>query len=218
MKIKELALDGIIRQNPALKLVLGTCSILALSNEAINGLGMGAAVTFVLVCSNLVISILRNIIPDKVRIPAFILIIATFVTVVKMLLYYLGSKSAAIMGIYDAMDIFLPLIVVNCIILARAESFASHNTVGMSVLDGLFMGIGYTVALTLLGAAREILGSGSIFGVSLWNFKIEFFTTPAGAFMTYGLFIALFTFVYDRIVRKRKLGGAKILKPKTTEV
>lgn len=218
MKVKELALDGIVRQNPALKLVLGTCSILALSNEAINGLGMGAAVTFVLVCSNLVISILRNIIPDKVRIPAFILIIATFVTIVKMLLYYLGSKSAAIMGIYNAMGVFLPLIVVNCIILARAESFASHNTIGLSVMDGLFMGIGYTVALTLLGAVREILGNGSIFGVALWNFKIAFFTTPAGAFMTYGMFIALFTFVYDRIVRKQKLGGAKILKPKTTEV
>lgn len=218
MKIKEIALDGIIRQNPALKLVLGTCSILALSSEAINGLGMGAAVTFVLICSNLVISLLRNVIPDKVRIPAFILIIATFVTIVKMVLYYLGSTSSAIMGIYNAMGVFLPLIVVNCIILARAESFASHNTVGLSVLDGLFMGIGYTAALTLLGVVREILGNGSVFGAQLWNFKIEFFTTPAGAFMTYGMFIALFTFVYDRIVRRHKLGVAKILKPKTTEV
>ncbi len=207
MKVKNIALDGVFRQNPALKLVLGTCSILALSTEAINGLGMGAAVTFVLIFSNLVISLLRNVIPDKVRIPAFILIIATFSTVARMILIYLASFSPVMNGIYEAMGVFLPLIVVNCIILARAEAFASHNTVGSSVLDGLFMGIGYTLALTLLGVVREILGNGSIFGATLWNFKIEFFAQPAGAFMTYGLFIALFTRLYDAFERRKKLGA-----------
>lgn len=204
MKTKEIMLNGIVRQNPVLKLVLGTCSVLALSAEAINGLGMGVAVTFVLLCSNVMISALRNIIPDKVRIPAYIMVIATFVTIVKMLLTYFASMSAVALQIYNAMGVFLPLIVVNCIILARAESFASQNPVGLSALDGLFQGIGYTVALTLMGVVREILGKGSIFGVQLWLFKIEFFANGAGAFLTYGIFIALFAFAVDKFTKTYK--------------
>ena len=192
----QIALDGLVRQNPTLKLVLGTCPTLALTTAAINGIGMGLAATFVLICSNVLISLLRNVIPDKVRIPCFIVIIATFTTIVRMALY------AFVPDIYDILGTFLPLIVVNCIILGRAESFASKNPVGQSALDGLFMGLGFTIALTLMGAVREILGAGKIFGMALWDFKIEFFAKPAGAFFTYALFIALFTLVYNAIEKK----------------
>ncbi|MEG1527572.1 MAG: electron transport complex subunit E [Clostridia bacterium] len=209
MKIKELALNGLVRQNPGFKLLLGLCSILALSDKAINGLGMGLSVTFVLICSNTFISLLRNVIPSKVRIPVFVLIIATFVTVVKMVLVYFASKSAVVNSIYEAMGIYIPLIVVNCVILARAEAYASHNSVGASALDGLFMGLGYMLALTFIGIVRELIGSGSFFGIKLWNFGIEFFVTPAGAFLTYGLLIALFNFVYSKIERNTKLKLAR---------
>lgn len=197
-RFKEIALDGTVRQNPTFKLVLGTCPTLALTTAAMNCLGMGAAVIFVLVCSNIIISLLRNIIPDKVRIPCFIVIIATFVTIVRMLM------EAFLPSLYDSLGVFLPLIVVNCIILGRAESFASHNPVGESALDGLFMGIGFTVAITLMGIVRELLGKGAIFGVELWSFKIGFFANSAGAFLTYGLFIALFSLCYNAIERKLK--------------
>ena len=154
---KKIAVDGVLKNNPTLKLVLGTCPTLALTTLAMNGLGMGAAVTLVLICSNVLISLLRKVIPEQVRIPAFILIIATFVTLVRLALdYFLPS-------IYESLGLYLPLIVVNCIILARAESFASKNTVLASACDGLFMGLGFTLALTLLGAVREILGAGAIF-------------------------------------------------------
>lgn len=205
MKVKEIISNGLIKQNPVLRLVLGTCSVLALSNKAINGLGMGAAVTFVLILSNVIISLLRKIIPDRVRIPAFIMVIATFVTIVKMLLTYLAASSEVFMEIYNAMGVFLPLIVVNCIILARAESFASQNPIGLSALDGVFMGLGYTVVLTLMGLVREVLGSGTFFGATLWNFKIGFFTSKAGAFLTYGLFIAIFSFVVDKIQKNNDI-------------
>ncbi len=198
-RVKEIALDGVVRQNPTLKLVLGTCPTLGLTTAAISCLGMGAAVTFVLIFSNVIISLLRNIIPDKVRIPCFIVIIATFVTIVRMLL------EAFLPDLYDSLGVFLPLIVVNCIILGRAESFASHNPVGESALDGLFMGIGFTLALTLMGIVREILGNASIFGIELWDknlFSIGFFATSAGAFLTYGLFIAVFTAIYTAVERK----------------
>ena len=197
-RVKEIALDGTIRQNPTFRLVLGTCPTLALTVAAMSCLGMGAAVIFVLVCSNVVISLLRNIIPDKVRIPCFIVIIATFVTLVRMLM------EAFLPDLYDSLGVFLPLIVVNCIILGRAESFASHNPVGESALDGLFMGIGFTVAITLMGIVREVLGSGKLFGVELWSFKIGFFSNAAGAFMTYGLFIAIFNVIYNAVERKFK--------------
>lgn len=209
MKLKEISLNGLVRQNPVFKLLLGTCSVLALSTSAINGIGMGISVTFVLICSNLFISLMRNIIPDKVRIPAYVLVIATFVTIVKMVLVYLASKSQAIMSIYNAMGVFLPLIVVNCIILGRAEAYASHNPVGLSVLDGLFSGLGYTVSLTLIGIIRELLGKGSFFGIKLWDFTINFFNIEAGAFLTYGLLIAVFNVVYSSIERGIKLRHAQ---------
>ena len=196
---KKIALDGLVKENPVLKLVLGTCPTLALTTAAMNGVGMGLAVTFVLICSNVLVSLLRNIIPSKVRIPAFVLIIATFVTMTRQLLYkFLPS-------LYDSLGIYLPLIVVNCVILARAESFASKNIVLASFADGLFMGLGFTLALTIMGAFREILGAGAIFGVELWNFKIEFFASSAGAFFTFGVFIAIFNFVYHIIEKKKNI-------------
>ena len=205
-RFKEIALDGVVRQNPTFKLVLGTCPTLGLTTAAISCLGMGAAVTFVLICSNVIISLLRNIIPDKVRIPSFIVIIATFVTLTRMVM------EAYLPDLYDSLGIFLPLIVVNCIILGRAESFASHNPVGESALDGLFMGLGFTVAITLMGIVREFLGNASFMGIELWDknvFSIGFFTTSAGAFLTYGLFIAGFTAIQKAIERKAQ---AKALK------
>ncbi|MEE1240100.1 MAG: electron transport complex subunit E, partial [Acutalibacteraceae bacterium] len=151
--------NGLIKENPVLRLVLGTCPTLAVTTAAINGIGMGLAATMVLVCSNVVISLLRNVIPDKVRIPAYITIIAGFVSVVQMLV------KAFLPDIDKALGIYLPLIVVNCIILARAEMFASKNSVVPSILDGLGMGIGFTAVLTLMGAIRELLGAGTIFSL-----------------------------------------------------
>ena len=194
---KKIAVDGVITSNPTLKLVLGTCPTLALTTMAMNGIGMGAAVTFVLICSNILVSLLRKVIPSQVRIPAFVLIIATFVTIVRLLLDKL------LPNIYESLGLYLPLIVVNCIILARAESFASKNGIIASAADGLFMGIGFTLALTLMGAFREILGSGAIFGVKLWNFQIGFFSSSAGAFFTYALFIAVFSLVEGNIKTKK---------------
>lgn len=205
-RFKEIALDGVVRQNPTFKLVLGTCPTLGLTTAAISCLGMGAAVTFVLICSNVIISLLRNIIPDKVRIPSFIVIIATFVTLTRMVM------EAYLPDLYDSLGIFLPLIVVNCIILGRAESFASHNPVGESALDGLFMGLGFTVAITLMGIVREFLGNASFMGIELWDknvFSIGFFTTSAGAFLTYGLFIAGFTAIQKAIEKKAQAKAQK---------
>ena len=192
MRVKDIALDGVVRQNPTFRLVLGTCPTLALTTAAFNGIGMGLSVTFVFV------SLLRKIIPDKVRIPAFVLIIATFVTVVQMVL------KKFMPDLYDSLGVFLPLIVVNCIILARAESFASHNKVGYSALDGLFMGLGFTAALTLMGAFREILGNGTFFGIKLWDFQIAFFSSAAGAFLTFGLFILIFNVIYNAANNRAK--------------
>ncbi len=196
---KKIASDGVIASNPTLKLVLGTCPTLALTTVAMNGIGMGAAVTFVLICSNLLVSLLRKVIPSQVRIPAFVLIIATFVTIVRLVMDKL------LPDLYSSLGLYLPLIVVNCIILARAESFASKNGPIASMADGLFMGIGFTLALTLMGAVREILGAGAIFGLKLWDFQIGFFASSAGAFFTYGLFIALFSLAEGLIGKKRKI-------------
>ena len=196
---KKIATDGLVTSNPILKLVLGTCPTLALSTAASNGIGMGLAVTFVLICSNVLVSLLRKVIPNQVRIPAFVLIIATFVTLVRLILDKLMPELYASLGLY------LPLIVVNCIILARAESFASKNGVIASAADGLFMGLGFTVALTLMGAFREILGSGMIFGIKLFDFNIAFFASSAGSFFTYGLFIATFAFISSKIEKAKKL-------------
>lgn len=206
-RFKTIAFDGLLKNNPTLRLVLGTCPTLALSTAAFNGIGMGLAVTFILICSNVLISLLRKTIPNAVRIPAFVIIIATFVTIVRMVL------DKFIPSLYDSMGVYLPLIVVNCIILGRAESFASKNTVLDSACDGLFTGLGFTCALTLIGAVREILGAGAIFGYTLWDFKIEFFTSSAGAFFVYGLAIAIFNAVYSKIenIRRSKTFALRIM-------
>ncbi|MBE5753783.1 MAG: electron transport complex subunit E [Clostridiales bacterium] len=203
---KKIATDGILTNNPTLKLVLGTCPTLALTTMAMNGVYMGLAVTFVLICSNVIISLLRKVIPNQVRIPAFVLIIATFVTILRIVMDKL------LPDLYESLGLYLPLIVVNCIILARAESFASKNGIIASAADGLFMGIGFALALTTMGAFREILGAGKIFGVELWAFRIEFFSSSAGAFFTYGLFIAMFAFISSLISKKKALKAAKAAK------
>jgi Na+-translocating ferredoxin:NAD+ oxidoreductase subunit E len=180
--------NGLLKENPTFVIVLGTCPTLAITTAAINGLGMGAATTFVLIFSNLFISLLKNYIPDKVRIAAFILIIATFVTIVDMVM------KAYTPDLYKALGIFIPLIVVNCIILGRAEAFAQKNKVWPSVLDGLGMGLGFTMAITLIGSIREILGNGTLFNFRLLSENastILIFVLPPGAFVTYGFLIAI---------------------------
>ncbi|MBQ2286702.1 MAG: electron transport complex subunit E [Acutalibacteraceae bacterium] len=179
--------NGIIKENPTLRLVLGTCPTLAVTTAAVNGIGMGLSATLVLVCSNLAISLLRNVIPDKVRIPAYITIIAGFVSVVQMLV------KAFLPSVDKALGIYLPLIVVNCIILARAEMFASKHSVLPSVLDGLGMGIGFTAVLTLMGAIREILGAGTLFSLPITAKFIDpmiIFLLPPGGFFVFGILVA----------------------------
>ena len=197
-KFKEIAKNGVLVNNPTFRLVLGTCPTLAISSSVFNSLGMGLAVTFILICSNAIISALRKVIPNEVRIPAFILIIATFVTVVRMFLY------KYVPALYTSLGVFLPLIVVNCIILGRAESFASKNPVLDSAADGLFTGLGFTLAITLMGLIREVLGAGSILGYKLWDFSIDFFGNTAGAFLVYGLMIAGFNALYEKFENNRK--------------
>ena len=183
----SLITNGFLKENPVLKLVLGTCPTLAVTSSAFNGFGMGVAATFVLICSNVVISALRKIIPDKVRIPAFITVIAGFVTIVQMLV------KAFLPALDTALGVFLPLIVVNCVILGRAEAFAAKNGPISSVFDGIGMGIGFTIALTLLGGAREILGTGAIFGCNLYaeDYGMLMFVLAPGAFLVLGYLIAL---------------------------
>ena len=189
MKNKALntVLNGILRENPVFALVLGMCPTLATTTSAINGMSMGLATTFVLVCSNVVISLLKNLIPDKVRIPAFIVVIATFVTMVQLLM------QAYLPSIYDVLGLFIPLIVVNCIVLGRAEAFAAKNTVGLSALDGLGMGLGFTLALTLIGAVRELLGTGCVFGLNIYSetYGMLIFVLAPGAFIVLGYLMAL---------------------------
>lgn len=181
--------NGIIDENPTFVQVLGMCPTLAVTTSAMNGLGMGLAATAVLVGSNIVISILRNFIPNKIRIPGYIVVIAAFVTIISMLL------EAFVTPLYDALGLFLPLIVVNCIILARAESFANKNGPVASAGDGIGMGLGFTMALTILGSIREILGAGSIFGYNLFGTLYTpaiIMILPPGAFLTLGLLLAGF--------------------------
>ena len=189
MKNKALntVLNGILRENPVFALVLGMCPTLATTTSAINGMSMGLATTFVLICSNVVISLLKNLIPDKVRIPAFIVVIATFVTMVQLLM------QAYLPAIYEVLGLFIPLIVVNCIVLGRAEAFAAKNTVGLSALDGLGMGLGFSLALTLIGAVRELLGTGSLFGMNLYSetYGMLIFVLAPGAFIVLGYLVAL---------------------------
>lgn len=180
--------NGIIKENPVLRLVLGTCPTLAVTTSAINGIGMGVAATLVLVCSNLAISLLRNFIPDKVRIPAYITVIAGFVSVVQTLV------KAFAPALDKSLGVFLPLIVVNCIILARAETFASKNPVLPSILDGLGMGIGFTATLTLMGAIRELLGAGTLFSLPITSKIIDpmiIFLLPPGGFFVFGILVAI---------------------------
>lgn len=212
----QIVSNGIFAQNPTFKLVLGMCPTLAITTSAFNGLGMGIAATLVLVFSNAIVSLLRKVIPDKVRIPAYVLIIATLVTLLEMLL------KKFVPTLYSALGIYLPLIVVNCIILARAEAFASSNKVGDSILDGLGMGLGFTLALTLIGFIRELLGNGTIFagtlgsvsfGLSLGSaqaYSLKFFVLPAGGFMTLGLLMAAVNAITDRNARRRREEAEKI--------
>ncbi|OFX69601.1 MAG: electron transport complex subunit RsxE [Bacteroidetes bacterium GWE2_29_8] len=181
--------NGLIKDNPTFVLLLGLCPALAVTTAAMNGIGMGMATTFVLLCSNIIISLLKNFIPDKVRIAAFIVVIATFVTIVDM------TMKAFVPDLYKTLGIFIPLIVVNCIILGRAEAFAQKNSLVPSILDALGMGLGFTLAITLISSVRELLGNGSIFDIKLVseNAKtILIFVLPPGAFITYGYLVALF--------------------------
>ncbi|HNY52852.1 MAG TPA: electron transport complex subunit E [Bacteroidales bacterium] len=177
---------GLLKENPILVMVLGTCPTLATTSSSLNGLGMGLATTFVLIGSNVAISMLSKFIPDKVRIPAYIVVIASFVTVVDLVM------QAYVPDLYNTLGIFIPLIVVNCIVLGRAEAFASKNTVWSSFIDGFGMGLGFTLALGVLGAFREMLGSGSIFGYKfLPGDGILVFILAPGAFIALGYMIAL---------------------------
>ena len=198
--------NGILRENPTLRLVLGTCPTLAITTAALNGVGMGIAATLVLVCSNAAISLLRKVIPEQVRIPAYITIIAGFVTVVQMLV------KAYAQSIDETLGIYLPLIVVNCIILGRAEMFASKNPVLPSVLDGLGMGIGFTAALVTMGAIRELIGAGTLFGITVTAGSIEpmvLFILPPGGFFVFGMLIT-FTCTYFSLGRYLKMNSNEL--------
>lgn len=179
--------NGILKENPTFGLVLGMCPTLATTTSALNGMSMGLATMFVLVCSNTAISLLKNVIPDKVRIPAFIVVIATFVTIVQLLM------QAYLPGIYDVLGLFIPLIVVNCIVLGRAEAFAAKNSVGLSALDGLGMGLGFTLSLTVIGSIRELLGTGSIFGLPIFpdQYGMLTFVLAPGAFIVLSYLMAI---------------------------
>ena len=184
----SLIVRGIIKENPTFVLVLGMCPTLGTTTSAINGLGMGVATMAVLILSNMFIAMIKNLIPDKVRIPAFIVVIASFVTVVDMLM------QAFVPSLYASLGVFIPLIVVNCIILGRAEAFASKNGVFDSALDGVGIGLGFTLSLTTIGAVREILGSGAIFGLSLGigDYMPLVFVLAPGAFLVLGFLMVLF--------------------------
>ena len=205
-KYGKIAYDGLITNNATFKLVLGTCATLAMSTSAINSFGMGLSVTVVLLLSNVLISLLRKVIPNTVRIPAFVVIIATMVTLLRMVL------DKFIPDLYDAMGVFLPLIVVNCVILGRAEAFASKNPVLDSAIDGIATGLGLTFALTFIGIIREFLGSGSFFGIQVMDFKIGFFTNSAGAFFVYGICIALFVLLTNKMEQARRVKKMRTLR------
>ncbi|MBQ4506090.1 MAG: electron transport complex subunit E [Firmicutes bacterium] len=187
-KYVERLYNGLIKENPTLMLMLGMCPTLAVSTRAMNGIGMGLSTTAVLILSNLIISLLRKVIPDEVRLPSYIVIVASLVTVTELLIEgYLPS-------LYSALGIYIPLIVVNCIILGRAEAYANKNGPLLSVMDGLGMGLGFTLALTLAGFVRELLGNGSVFGVNVLPDGFEpigIFVQPPGAFLVIALFVTI---------------------------
>lgn len=183
----KVLMNGIIKENPTFVLLLGMCPTLGTTSSALNGMSMGLATTFVLICSNVVISLIKNLIPDTVRIPAFIVVIASFVTALQMIMQAFAPD------IYASLGLFIPLIVVNCIILGRAEAFASKHGVVPSFFDGLGMGLGFTLALTVLGAIRELLGTGKLFGMTLWaeDYGMLMFVLAPGAFLVLGYLIAI---------------------------
>lgn len=183
----KILFNGLLKENPIFVLLLGMCPTLGTTSSAMNGMSMGLATTFVLICSNIVISLLKNIIPDKVRIPSFIVVIATFVTIVEMVM------QAYIPALFESLGLFIPLIVVNCIVLGRAEAFAAKNNPFKSMLDGLGMGLGFTFALTLLGSVRELLGTGKVFSFSLYpeSYGILIMVLAPGAFIALGYLIAI---------------------------
>ncbi len=192
--IKEFG-KGLVKENPTFGLLLGMCPTLAVTTAAVNGLGMGLATAAVLTASNLLISLIRNVVPNKIRIPIYVVVIATFVTIVDMVM------AAFVPDLHKVLGLFIPLIVVNCIILQRAEAFASQNGILDSIADGLGMGLGFTGALTILGGIREILGAGSLFGVSLFGPSFQpmlIMILAPGAFMTLGLLIALLNYLRSR--------------------
>ena len=187
-KYIERLYNGIIKENPTLVLMLGMCPTLAVSTRAMNGIGMGLSTTAVLILSNLVISLVRKIIPDQVRLPSYIVIVASLVTVTELLI------EAYLPSVYSALGIYIPLIVVNCIILGRAEAYANKNPPMLAVMDGIGMGLGFTIALTLAGLVREILGNGTAFGLQILPSSVEpigIFIQPPGAFLVIALFIAI---------------------------
>lgn len=179
--------NGIIKENPTFVLMLGMCPTLATTTSAINGLSMGLATMFVLICSNVVISLIKKLTPDMVRIPVFIVVIASFVTILQMVM------QAYVPDVYAELGLFIPLIVVNCVILGRAEAFAAKNSTGASLMDGIGIGLGFTLGLTLLGICRELLGAGSIFGLTLLpeTYNMLMFVLPPGAFITLGFLVAI---------------------------
>ena len=196
----DILLNGIFKENPVLILILGCCSTLAISVTVLGSLGMGAALTFVLVCSNVVISALRKIIPDKVRIPCYIIVVATFVTLVQMVV------QAYMQTLSDALCIFLPLIVVNCIVLGRAEVFGTTNTIGDAFFDGLGMGIGYTMVLTAMAVVRELFGAGSLLGKQIIpeEYTVRILAQTPGGFFMFGIMMALLVWGLDRHGKKFK--------------
>lgn len=194
MKKWDILLKGIVRENPTFVLVLGMCPTLGTTTSAVNGAGMGIATMFVLILSNIVIALIKNLIPDKVRIPAFIVVIASFVTIIQLLM------QAYVPSLYETLGVFIPLIVVNCIILGRAEAFASKHNAFDAALDGLGIGLGFALSLTLIGAVREMLGSGSVFGYKFitGDGMIAFVLAP-GAFLVLGYLMALFNKLKTRM-------------------
>lgn len=196
MKHLNIIINGIVKENPTFVLMLGMCPTLATTTSAINGLSMGLATMFVLICSNLVISLIKNLTPDMVRIPVFIVVIASFVTILQMVM------QAYVPGIYSTLGLFIPLIVVNCIILGRAEAFAAKNGPVESLVDGVGIGLGFTLGLTLLGICREILGAGSVFGYTLLpeTYNMLMFVLPPGAFITLGYLVA----IINKLTAKQK--------------
>ncbi len=206
MKFLKQIYNGIIPENPIFVLFLGMCPTLAVTTAAERGIGMGLATTVVLIGSNIVISAMRKVVPDKIRIPIYIVVIASFVTIVQMLL------QAYLPALNDSLGIYIPLIVVNCIILQRAESFAGKSGILSSLADGIGIGLGFTLALTILGGLREIIGAGTIFGISLFGEAFEplmIFVQPPGAFLTLGLLVALVNVIALRREKKLKEEGAK---------